>query len=63
MRREYTVAYSPQQNGVAEKQNKMLVERARSMLKSKKLFNSFWVEKVATTAYLSNISPTHAVLG
>lgn len=39
------------------------MERAQSMLKTKMLHNSFRTEAVATAAYLSNISPTRAVVG
>lgn len=63
IRRQYTAPHSPQQNGVVERRNRTLVERARSILKAKMLPNSFWAEAVATAAYLSNISPTRAVLG
>ena len=38
-----------------------MVEMARSMLKAKKLPNTFWIEAVATAVYLLNISPTKAV--
>lgn len=49
------------ENGVAERKNRTLVDKARSVLSSSKLPNNFWAEVVATTVYLFNISPTHAV--
>ena len=51
---EATAAYSPQQNGVAERLNRTLVEAARTMLTHASLSNAFWAEAVATTTYLRN---------
>lgn len=63
IKHEFTAPYSPQQNGIAERKNRTLVERARSMMKSKHLPIFFWAEAIATVAYLSNLSPTRAVRG
>lgn len=52
---------SPQQNGVAERKKKTIVEMAWSMLKAKELPNSLWVEAVHTTVYILNRSPTKSV--
>lgn len=54
--RQHTTPYTPQQNGVAERMNCTLVERARSMLSSVKLDKCFWVEVVGTDFYLINRS-------
>ncbi|KAG7576575.1 Ribonuclease H-like superfamily [Arabidopsis thaliana x Arabidopsis arenosa] len=59
---ELTTAYTPEQNSVAERKNRTVVEMARSMLKQKNLPNQFWAESVKTAVYLLNISPTKAVL-
>ncbi|KAJ4754257.1 polyprotein [Rhynchospora pubera] len=59
---ELTVPYTPEQNGVAERKNRTIVEMARSMLKTKGLPNLFWAEAVATAVYLLNLSPTKAVM-
>ncbi|GJR53335.1 retrovirus-related pol polyprotein from transposon TNT 1-94 [Tanacetum coccineum] len=61
IKRELTAPYTPEQNGVAERKNRTVVEMARSMLKSKGLPNSFWVEGVTSAVYLLNLSPTKAV--
>ena len=53
--------YTPQQNGVAERMNKTLMERARSMLSGAELGQEFWVEVVDTTCYLANRSPSSAL--
>ena len=58
-----TVPRFPQQNGVAERKNRTILDMARSMLKSKKLPKEFWAEVVACAIYLSNHSPTIIVWG
>ena len=62
IRRQLTVPRTPQQNGVAERKNRTILEMARSMLKSKKLPKEFWAEAVACAVYISNRSPTKSVL-
>ncbi|KAJ0556958.1 putative RNA-directed DNA polymerase [Helianthus annuus] len=61
--RELTAPYTPEQNGVAERKNRTIVEMARCMLKAKGLSKQFWGEAVATAVYLLNLSPTKAVEG
>lgn len=58
-----TVSSSPQQNGVAERKNRTILNMIRSMLKSKKLPKEFWAEAVACAVYLSNQSPTRSISG
>ncbi|GJS50531.1 retrovirus-related pol polyprotein from transposon TNT 1-94 [Tanacetum coccineum] len=60
---QVTDPYSPQQNGVFERKNKMVMEMARSMLYEKKLPKTFWAEAVATSVYLQNRLATKAVTG
>ncbi|KAL6348546.1 hypothetical protein AAG906_013166 [Vitis piasezkii] len=48
LHRELTTPYSPEQNGVAERKNRTVVEMARNMMKAKNLSNHFWAEGVAT---------------
>ncbi|GKE55228.1 putative ribonuclease H-like domain-containing protein, partial [Tanacetum coccineum] len=45
---------TPQQNGVAEKKNKTLIEAARTMLVNSKLPTTFWAEAVNTACYVLN---------
>ena len=45
---ELTVPNSPEQNGVAERMNRTLVESARAMISHASLQNSYWAEAVAT---------------
>ncbi|GKE27070.1 putative ribonuclease H-like domain-containing protein [Tanacetum coccineum] len=53
IRREFSVARTPQQNGVAEKKNRTLLEAARTMLADSKLPTTFWAEAVNTACYSS----------
>lgn len=55
------MAYSPQQNGVAERRNRTLMDMVRSMLKDKKMPDKFWAEATFTAAYLQNRLPTKAL--
>ncbi|KAL4280140.1 hypothetical protein GQ457_03G000400 [Hibiscus cannabinus] len=61
IRRPLTVPRSPQQNGVAERKNRTILNMARSMLKAKNMPKEFWVEAVSCAVYLSNRSPTKNV--
>ncbi|GJX16618.1 retrovirus-related pol polyprotein from transposon TNT 1-94 [Tanacetum coccineum] len=54
IKREYSVARTPQQNGVADRRNKTLIEAARTMLADSKLPTTFWAEAVNTTCYVQN---------
>ncbi|GJV35431.1 retrovirus-related pol polyprotein from transposon TNT 1-94 [Tanacetum coccineum] len=54
IKREYSVARTPQQNGVAERRNRTLIEAARTMLADSKLPTTFWAEAVSTTCYVQN---------
>nr|GEU31752.1 uncharacterized mitochondrial protein AtMg00810-like [Tanacetum cinerariifolium] len=54
IKREYNVARTPQQNRVAEKRNKTLIEAARTMLVDSKLPTTFWAEAVNTACYVLN---------
>lgn len=58
---EFTVPYTPEQNGVSERMNRTLVERARSMLICAGIHKVFWAEAVMTAAYLVNRSPARAL--
>lgn len=60
--RQLTVPYTPQQNGVAERANRTLVEMARTMMLHAGTPKSLWVEAINTAVYLRNRSPT-SILG
>ncbi|GJX12840.1 retrovirus-related pol polyprotein from transposon TNT 1-94 [Tanacetum coccineum] len=54
IKREFSVARTPQQNGVAERKNRTLIEAARTMLADLKLPTTFWAEAVNTACYVQN---------
>nr|GEU91638.1 hypothetical protein [Tanacetum cinerariifolium] len=54
IKREYSVARTPQQNGVAERRNRTLIEAARTMLADSKLPTTFWAKAVSITCYVQN---------
>nr|GEU29608.1 hypothetical protein [Tanacetum cinerariifolium] len=54
IKRESSVARTPQQNGVAERRNMTLVEAARTMLADFKLNITFWAEAINTACYVQN---------
>ncbi len=61
IRYELSVPHSPQQNGVAERMNRTLMESARSMISHAGLPNSYWAEAVGTAAYVKNRVPTSSL--
>ncbi|GJV12605.1 ribonuclease H-like domain-containing protein [Tanacetum coccineum] len=54
IKREVSVARTPQQNRVAERKNRTLIEAARTMLTDLKLPTTFWAEAVNTAYYVQN---------
>ncbi|GJU70489.1 putative ribonuclease H-like domain-containing protein [Tanacetum coccineum] len=52
--RQFSVARTPQQNRVAERRNRTLIEAARTMLADSKLSTTFWAEVVNTACYVQN---------
>lgn len=63
IRRQLIIPGSPEQNGVAERANRTIMEKARAMLKDAGLSGKYWAEAVHTAVYLKNISPTAALKG
>ena len=61
IKRQHTKTYTPQQNGIAERKNHIVVEMARCMLQTKGLSNSYWGDAVAIAVYILNHSPTSAL--
>ena len=61
VRHELTIPHTPQQNGVAERLNRTLIESVRTMLADSKLPHKFWAEALSTAVYLRNRSPTKAL--
>nr|GEW95905.1 copia protein [Tanacetum cinerariifolium] len=54
IKREFSVARTSQQNGIAERKNRTLIEATRTMLADSLLSILFWVESVNTACYVQN---------
>nr|GEV18838.1 hypothetical protein [Tanacetum cinerariifolium] len=54
IKREFSVLRTPQQNGIAERKNKTLIEATRTMLADSLLPIPFWAEAVNTACYVQN---------
>ncbi|KAK1665198.1 hypothetical protein QYE76_053357 [Lolium multiflorum] len=54
IRHQYSAAYTPQQNGVAERKNRTLMDMARSMMAEYKSRYNFWAEAISTACHSSN---------
>jgi transposase InsO family protein len=61
MKMEFTVPYNPQQNGVAERKNRTIIEEKKAMRHDQSLPMTLWVEARMTTVYVKNRSP-HKIL-
>nr|GFB79039.1 putative ribonuclease H-like domain-containing protein [Tanacetum cinerariifolium] len=54
IKREFSVPRTPQQNGIAERKNRTLIEAARTLLADSLLPIPFWAEAVNTACYVQN---------
>ena len=50
----YSAAYTPQQNGVAERKNRTLIEMARTILDEYKSPYKLWAKSINTACHASN---------
>nr|GEX49987.1 ribonuclease H-like domain-containing protein [Tanacetum cinerariifolium] len=55
IKREFSVPRTPQQNGIAERKNKTLIEAIKTMLADSLLPIPFWAEAVNTACYVQNM--------
>ncbi|KAI7703162.1 hypothetical protein KC353_g14273 [Hortaea werneckii] len=58
---EPSVPYSPEQNGLAERTQRTITDKARAMIADSGLDKSLWTELVMTSNYLRNRSPSKAI--
>lgn len=66
VRHEFTTAYTPEQNGIAESANRVLFNKARAMMADAGMLDddrgkAFWAHAVHTAAFLREISPTNVL--
>jgi hypothetical protein len=54
IKRQLSIARTPQQNGVVERKNRTLQEMDRTMLMDSKLIDIFWTHAVHTTVHIQN---------
>jgi transposase InsO family protein len=62
IKHEFSAPYTPQQNGVVERKNRMLIDMARTMLGEFKTPERFWSEAVNTTCHAINRLYLHRLL-
>lgn len=58
IRHEFTIPKTPEQNGIAERLNRILIEKVRIMLVHSRLPQSFWAEALNTAVQVHNLSPS-----
>ena len=58
---QFTMPYTPQQNGVSERKNRTILNMVRCMLKERKIPKEFWGDVVACAVYLLNRFPTKRI--
>ncbi|KAH9768967.1 Integrase catalytic domain-containing protein [Citrus sinensis] len=61
IKRHFTVRHTPQQNGVAERMNRTLLEKVRCMLSNAGLNKKFWAEDMSYASHLINWLPSAAI--
>ena len=54
IKHQYSAAYTPQQNGVAERKNRTLMDMARSMMDEFQSSQNFWAETISAAFHYSN---------
>jgi transposase InsO family protein len=59
---EFSVPYTPQQNGIVERKNRTLVEATRTMLDECKVSDQFWAEAINTACHAINRLYLHKIL-
>jgi transposase InsO family protein len=62
IKHEFSAPYTTQQNRVAERKNRTLIDMARTMLNEYKTSDRFWVEAVNTICHASNRLYLHKLL-
>jgi hypothetical protein len=63
IKQELTAAYTPEQNGVAERDNRTIMESVRSMIYAANVHLRFWGEAAHTAVYCLNRTATRMLHG
>ncbi|GAA0153042.1 transmembrane signal receptor [Lithospermum erythrorhizon] len=63
IKRQLTTTFTPQQNGVAERRNRIIMNMVRSLLSAKQMPKYLWSEAVVWSTYVLNRCPTITVKG
>lgn len=63
IRHETTAPDSPEQNGLAERMNRTIMDRVKAMMADGKFSSGFWAEIAETAVYLIKRSPATALPG
>jgi transposase InsO family protein len=61
IKHEFSVTYTPQQNGVVERKNQTLIEVTRTMLDEYKTPGNFWAEVINTACHAINCLYLHKI--
>ncbi|CAA7027704.1 unnamed protein product [Microthlaspi erraticum] len=61
IKRQLTAAYTPQQNGIAERKNRSIMNMARCMMLGMSVPRRFWPEAVQYAVHVLNRSPSAAL--
>lgn len=62
IKHQLTIPYTPQQNGLAERTQKTIMNKVRCMLQDSGCERRMWAEAANTAAYIINRSPTKKLL-
>jgi hypothetical protein len=62
IKRELTTSYNPQQNSVAERKNRTILEAVKTMIHDQDLLMCLWAEAAMTVVYVQN-RLSHSALG
>jgi len=63
IKKEFTVPYNPQQNGVAERKNRSIIEASKALIHDQGVSMFLWAEVMSTAVYVQNRCPHRAVKG
>jgi len=63
IQRRLSIPHTPQQNGVAERMNRTIMDIARCLMLQSKLLRAFWAKAIVAACYIRNRCPTSSLGG